>query len=71
MDRCAFPDCAGSVVDGYCDVCGLAPAAMSRPPLDLSITALSASAPATTPPTRSVPFATVGSGAASLAAQTG
>ena len=24
---CAEPDCGGTVVDGYCDVCGTAPAA--------------------------------------------
>ena len=23
--RCAEPGCAGTVVDGYCDVCGTAP----------------------------------------------
>ena len=27
--KCAQPGCAGSVVDGYCDVCGLAPSAAS------------------------------------------
>ncbi|MCO5969886.1 serine/threonine-protein kinase PknG [Actinoallomurus sp. WRP6H-15] len=26
-DRCARPGCGGTIVDGYCDVCGLAPAA--------------------------------------------
>ena len=25
--KCAQPGCGGTIVDGYCDVCGLAPAA--------------------------------------------
>jgi serine/threonine-protein kinase PknG len=30
--RCAEPGCGGSVVDGYCDVCGTAPAAGAQEP---------------------------------------
>ncbi|MFE2997245.1 tetratricopeptide repeat protein [Nocardia sp. NPDC059246] len=30
-DRCAEPGCTGTIVDGYCDVCGSAPASPSAP----------------------------------------
>ena len=29
--KCAQPGCAGTIVDGYCDTCGMAPAAASPP----------------------------------------
>ena len=30
--KCAQPGCTGTIVDGYCDVCGLAPPQPARPP---------------------------------------
>ena len=34
--RCAEPGCGGTVVDGYCDVCGTAPAAAAPQPVSIS-----------------------------------
>ncbi|MBS1691496.1 MAG: protein kinase [Actinobacteria bacterium] len=42
--RCAEPDCAGTVVDGYCDVCGTAPAE-SPPPIQATAPAPAPSTP--------------------------
>ncbi len=30
--KCQQPGCTGTIVDGYCDVCGMAPAAAARAP---------------------------------------
>ncbi|GAA3556734.1 serine/threonine-protein kinase [Microlunatus spumicola] len=47
---CAQPGCTGSIVDGYCDVCGLPPVAGTTPPAPaaapLGTTAPAAEAPA-------------------------
>jgi serine/threonine-protein kinase PknG len=43
MDRCTYPGCAGSVDDGYCDVCGLAP--LQAPPAATPEPASAGSAP--------------------------
>jgi serine/threonine-protein kinase PknG len=32
MTRCEQPDCTGTIEDGYCDLCGLAPTAGAMPP---------------------------------------
>ena len=34
--RCAEPGCGGTVVDGYCDVCGTAPATAAPQPVSIS-----------------------------------
>ena len=43
--KCAQPGCAGTIVDGYCDTCGMAPAAAS-PPAAASGSAAAPAAPA-------------------------
>lgn len=42
--RCAEPECVGTVVDGYCDVCGTAPAE-SPPPIQATAPAPAPSTP--------------------------
>ncbi|MDF2823764.1 MAG: protein kinase family protein, partial [Mycobacterium sp.] len=40
--KCAEPDCAGTIVDGYCDVCGTAPAAQPVQPAPEGTAAMAA-----------------------------
>ncbi len=49
MSSCTQPGCAGTVVDGYCDVCGM-PAASSMPPSAPEPAATATAAPAAGPP---------------------
>jgi serine/threonine-protein kinase PknG len=51
--NCTQPACAGTIVDGYCDVCGMAPARSGQGPAPQNATPAAASAPpvATSAPT--------------------
>ncbi|WP_205621013.1 hypothetical protein, partial [Intrasporangium chromatireducens] len=44
MTRCTQPGCSGTIVDGYCDVCGMA--AQSSPVVPGATAAPAGSAPA-------------------------
>jgi serine/threonine-protein kinase PknG len=61
--RCARPECTGTIVDGYCDVCGMAPASAqpSGPASAPASPSASASAPAPAPASGSAPAPAAGS----------
>jgi serine/threonine-protein kinase PknG len=42
--KCTQPFCTGSIVDGYCDVCGLAPASIPTPTIESPISAATGAA---------------------------
>ena len=44
MERCLQPDCTGSIVDGYCDLCGLVPTT-NRAPASVPTRAAAAGSP--------------------------
>ena len=46
---CTQPGCPGSIVDGYCDVCGMAPSATPSPPANADPGSAPISAPVSTP----------------------
>ena len=46
MDQCSYPGCTGTVQDGYCDTCGMAPPRPSRPSQPSPGGSLGAAAPA-------------------------
>jgi serine/threonine-protein kinase PknG len=54
--NCARNGCPGTIVDGYCDVCGMAPARPAAPPA-----ATSTPTPTPTPPSSSLTASTLGS----------
>ena len=64
--NCARSGCSGTIVDGYCDVCGMAPArpaaTATPPPSSLTISTLGSSRRATTGRTRTAGRAHLGAG---------
>jgi serine/threonine-protein kinase PknG len=60
--NCQRPGCTGSIADGYCDVCGMAPAPHLPPPSALTATATGSSRRATTGRTRTSARGRLGAG---------
>ncbi|MFD3508806.1 tetratricopeptide repeat protein [Nocardia sp. NPDC058666] len=46
---CGEPDCAGTILDGYCDTCGIAPATLTGPLHSSSASTVSATGPQHSP----------------------
>ena len=58
--NCAREGCGGMIVDGYCDVCGLAPARPAEIPAAAPAPPVSSSAPTQQPPSSALTASTVG-----------
>ncbi|HEX5116250.1 MAG TPA: tetratricopeptide repeat protein [Pseudonocardiaceae bacterium] len=58
MTACQRPGCTGSIDDGFCDVCGMAPAPAAAAPTPVAVAAAPAAAAATTGSARTDPIST-------------
>jgi serine/threonine-protein kinase PknG len=56
--NCSQPGCTGEIVDGYCDLCGMAPARAAATPVAAGAGGGQPSAPAPLPAISSTPTAT-------------
>ncbi len=69
---CAEPGCGGTIVDGYCDVCGTAPApAGAQPAAGAPSVRTAASTPSTSTPSTATTAATAATASTARSARTG